>query len=151
LGTVDDKLRRIGHERGRDPESKAEKVLDLMKRKEFEEYTNSKDKAAWPVPLTPAEKAIFDRRQALIKAVAVAEDKAQQLSEQKREADLGVATFDDADRRKQQQAVKAAEKARASYAVLMTSIEKNFTTQPATTIELVDHRGPLAGGTSARR
>jgi len=33
LGTVDDKLRRIGHERGRDPESKAEKVLDLMKRK----------------------------------------------------------------------------------------------------------------------
>ena len=34
MGTVDDKLRRIGHERGRDPESKAEKVLDLMKRKE---------------------------------------------------------------------------------------------------------------------
>jgi len=128
--------------------SEALQVYDLMKRKEFEEYTNSKDKDAWPVPLTPAEKAIFDHRQKLIKAVAVAENKAQQLSEQKREADLGVATFDDADRRKQHQAVKAAEKARASYAVLMTSIEKNFTTQPATTIELVDHRGPLAGGTA---
>jgi CHAT domain-containing protein len=116
--------------------AEALQVYDLMKRKEFEEYTTSKDTAAWTIPLTSVEKSILQRRQKLVDEIAGKEQTARDLRERQREANLGVGRFDNHDRQSLSRAENEAKAARANFAQFMKGLDAQFS-------------GPSANATAA--
>ena len=123
-------------------------VYNLMKRKEFQEFTNSKAESAWPIPLNTQEKAVFARRQKLILDCAAKEKADRDLRERKREADLGVAPFNSNDRKALKAADTAVILAKSAFAKFMTDVEKNFGARLTPTPKRhLDRQTSIEGGT----
>ena len=111
--------------------AEALEVYDLMKRREFDEFSGTKSSPAhWDIPLTSTEQGVLDRSRQLTVKIAATDRLIDDIEVDRRAAQFGIGSFGDANRASLAGLEASDAAARAAYAKFVKQLYSRFA-QPA--------------------